>query len=54
MMTQLWEQFTGAPQTMRDDFHLPNAAILAMLAFMCAVFVFMLNARIRAREVVRG
>ncbi len=54
IMTQLWQQLLGAPVSMRADFVLPDAAILAMLAAVCAVCVYMLNARIRAREVVRG
>ena len=54
IMTQLWQQLLGAPVSMRADFVLPDAAILAMLAAVCAVSVYILNARIRAREVVRG
>ena len=54
IMTQLWQQLLGAPQTMRPDFHLPGSCILLVLASMCAVCVLLLNARIRAREVVRG
>lgn len=54
IMTQLWQQLLGAPQTMRPDFRLPGSCILLVLALMCAVCVLLLNARIRAREVVRG
>ena len=54
IMTQLWQQLLGAPVTMREEWVLPDAAILAMLAAVCAVSVYILNARIRAREVVRG
>jgi ABC-type transport system involved in multi-copper enzyme maturation permease subunit len=54
MMTQLWQRILGAPETMRDDLYLPTAAILAVLLLICIVCVAMLNARIRAREVVRG
>ena len=54
IMTQLWQQLLGAPVTMRGEWVLPDAAILTMLAAVCAVCVYMLNARIRAREVVRG
>jgi ABC-type transport system involved in multi-copper enzyme maturation permease subunit len=54
IMTELWQQLLGAPQTMRPDFRLPGSSILVVLALMCAVCVLLLNARIRAREVVRG
>lgn len=54
MMTQLWQRFLGAPQVMRDDRQLPSAAIAAVLAFIGLVSVAMLNARIRARDEVRG
>jgi ABC-type transport system involved in multi-copper enzyme maturation permease subunit len=54
MMTQLWQRFLGAPQVMRDDRQLPSAAIAAVLVFICLVSVAMLNARIRARDEVRG
>jgi ABC-type transport system involved in multi-copper enzyme maturation permease subunit len=54
MMSQLWHRLMGAQDSIRSGWELPNTAILAMLAFICFVCVFMLNARIRAREVVRG
>ncbi len=54
MMTQLWQRFLGAPPTMRDDMRLPTSAIALVLATVCLICVAMLNARIRAREVVRG
>jgi ABC-type transport system involved in multi-copper enzyme maturation permease subunit len=54
MMSQLWQQLLGAPQTMRADWQLPGTSILTVLVLMCAVCALMLNARIRAREVVRG
>jgi ABC-type transport system involved in multi-copper enzyme maturation permease subunit len=54
MMTQLWHRLMGVPDSIRIDWELPNAAILAMLLFICLVSVVMLNVRIRAREVVRG
>lgn len=54
MMTQLWERFLGAPQTMPDQLRLPNTAIAIVLGLVCLACVAMLNARIRAREVVRG
>jgi ABC-type transport system involved in multi-copper enzyme maturation permease subunit len=54
IMTQLWQQLLGAPVSMRADWVLPDAAILATLTAVCAVCIYTLNARIRAREVVRG
>jgi ABC-type transport system involved in multi-copper enzyme maturation permease subunit len=54
MMTQLWQRLLGAPQVMRDDRQLPTAAIAAVLVSICLVSVAMLNARIRARDEVRG
>jgi ABC-type transport system involved in multi-copper enzyme maturation permease subunit len=54
MMSQLWRQLLGAPQTMRAEWQLPGASILTVLVLLCAVCALMLNARIRAREVVRG
>jgi ABC-type transport system involved in multi-copper enzyme maturation permease subunit len=54
MMSQLWEQLLGAPQTGRAEWRLPGASILTVLLVMCGICVLMLNARIRAREVVRG
>ena len=50
----IWQQLLGAPQTMRADWQLPTASILTVLVLMCVICVFMLNARISAREVVRG
>ncbi len=54
MMTQLWQRMLGAPQIMLRDLTLPTGAIAAVLLLLCALSVAMLNARIRAREVVRG
>jgi len=56
MMTQLWQRLLGAPETMRvgRDWSLPSTAIAVMLMLACLVCAAMLNARIRAREVVRG
>jgi ABC-type transport system involved in multi-copper enzyme maturation permease subunit len=54
MMTQLWQRILGAPPTMRGDLYLPSTAIVTVLLLVCAACVLMLNARIRAREVVRG
>jgi len=54
MMTQLWQRILGAPPTMQGDLYLPSTAIVTVLLLVCAACVLMLNARIRAREVVRG
>jgi ABC-type transport system involved in multi-copper enzyme maturation permease subunit len=54
MMSQLWQRLLGVPESIRIGSELPNAAIAAMLALICLACVVMLNARIRAREVVRG
>jgi len=54
MMTELWQRLLGAPEMFDGNLSLPTFAIVAMLATACLLFVVMLNARIRAREVVRG
>jgi ABC-type transport system involved in multi-copper enzyme maturation permease subunit len=54
MMTELWQRLIGAPEVMRDGLNLPTVAIAMMLAGAIAICVALLNARIRAREVVRG
>jgi hypothetical protein len=54
MMSQLWQRLMGVPDSIRIGWELPNAAIAAVLVLICLVCVVMLNARIRAREVVRG
>ncbi len=54
MMSVLWRRLLGAPDFARFGVSLPTTAIAAMLALVCAASVAMLNARIRAREVVRG
>lgn len=54
MMSQLWQRLMGTPESIRIGRELPNTAIAAMLVLICFVCVVMLNARIRAREVVRG
>ncbi|MGA9668502.1 MAG: hypothetical protein WBQ94_04795 [Terracidiphilus sp.] len=54
MMSELWHRLLGAPETAREDFLLPTEAIAVMLILSCIICVAMLNARIRAREVVRG
>jgi ABC-type transport system involved in multi-copper enzyme maturation permease subunit len=54
MMTEIWQRLLGAPNVMRPGNLLPNGAMAGMLVSACVVFVLMLNARVRAREVVRG
>lgn len=54
MMSQLWQRLMGVPGAIRFGREIPNTAIAAVLVFICFICMFMLNARIRAREVVRG
>jgi ABC-type transport system involved in multi-copper enzyme maturation permease subunit len=54
MMSVLWQRLLGAPELAMERFSLPTGAIAAMLVVACFICVAMLNARIRAREVVRG
>jgi ABC-type transport system involved in multi-copper enzyme maturation permease subunit len=54
MMSELWQRLLGAPAFMRFREDIPSAAIAVMLLLICLVCLAMLNARIRAREVVRG
>ena len=53
-MTQLWGRLLGAHEVVGGDLSLPSSAILIMLVLVSLLCVAMLNARIRAREVVRG
>ena len=53
-MTQLWQRLLGAPPRMGPNLSIPSTAILIMLVLVSLGCVAMLNARIRAREVVRG
>jgi len=54
MMSQLWARIMGVPDSIHIGRELPNTAIASVLALVCFICIFMLNARIRAREVVRG
>lgn len=54
IMSQTWQRLLGVPYFNRIGRDLPDEAIAAMLLLICLVCVAMLNARIRAREVVRG
>jgi ABC-type transport system involved in multi-copper enzyme maturation permease subunit len=53
-MSILWQRLLGAPEFMRSLTSLPTGAIVTVLVLGCLLCVAMLNARIRAREVVRG
>jgi len=55
MMTTLWRRLLGRTEDAAGlDFGLPTPAIVVMLLLACVVCLAMLNARVRAREVVRG
>jgi ABC-type transport system involved in multi-copper enzyme maturation permease subunit len=54
IMTELWRRLLGAPELLWRDESIPTVAIVTALLLVAAVCVAMLNARIRAREVVRG
>ncbi|MGC2638536.1 MAG: hypothetical protein WA294_15235 [Acidobacteriaceae bacterium] len=54
VMTQLWERMLGAPPSMHGIEPLPTTAIVLVLFLAFFICIAMLNARIRAREVVRG
>ena len=53
-MSVLWQRLLGAPESMRSASSLPTGAIVTVLVVACLLCLAMLNARIRAREVVRG
>jgi ABC-type transport system involved in multi-copper enzyme maturation permease subunit len=54
VMSLLWQRLLGAPEFMRSGYSIPTIAIVIMLALVSGLCIAMLNARIRAREVVRG
>ena len=54
VMSELWQRLVGAPDIFRGKVDLPNAAIIGVLIAASLVCIAVLNARIRAREVVRG
>jgi ABC-type transport system involved in multi-copper enzyme maturation permease subunit len=54
VMSELWQRMLGAPTVVNPRMELPNSAMVAVLMLACAGCVAILNARIRAREVVRG
>ena len=54
VMTELWQRMLGAPPLMNSRLELPSFAMVSVLVIACLLCVAVLNARIRAREVVRG
>jgi ABC-type transport system involved in multi-copper enzyme maturation permease subunit len=54
IMTELWRRLLGAPELVWRYESIPTVPILVVLCLIGFVCVAMLNARIRAREVVRG
>ncbi len=54
VMSELWQRMLGAPAIMNPRMEMPTFAMAAVLAIACLLCVAVLNARIRAREVVRG
>jgi ABC-type transport system involved in multi-copper enzyme maturation permease subunit len=53
-MTQLWGRLLGSRELMGPDLSIPSGPILGMLVLVSLACMAILNARIRAREVVRG
>ena len=54
VMSELWQRMLGAPTIMNPRMELPSSAMVVVLLLACLGCVAVLNARIRAREVVRG
>jgi hypothetical protein len=54
MMTEIWQRLLGAPSFANPRLELSNASMAFTLVLVLALCVAVLNARIRAREVVRG
>jgi len=54
IMTEIWQRLLGAPAFMNPRLELPSAAMGVMLLLASLLCIAVLNARIRAREVVRG
>ena len=54
VMTELWQRMLGAPSRIVSRFDLPTLPMVLVLVAACLLCVAVLNARIRAREVVRG
>ena len=54
MMSLLWQRLLGVERPIFSRISLDNEAIVTMLLLICLLCAAILNARIRAREVVRG
>lgn len=54
VMSELWQRMLGAPAIINPRMELPTLAMAVVLVIACLLCVVVLNARIRAREVVRG
>jgi ABC-type transport system involved in multi-copper enzyme maturation permease subunit len=54
IMSLLWQRLLGVERPIFSRIALANEAILTMLLLICLLCAAILNARIRAREVVRG
>lgn len=54
IMSELWQRLLGAPPVTSERLSLPTSAIVAMITAASLSCVAILNARIRAREIVRG
>jgi ABC-type transport system involved in multi-copper enzyme maturation permease subunit len=54
MMSLLWQRLLGVDSSFFSQVTLANGAIVTMLVLVCLLCAAILNARIRAREVVRG
>jgi ABC-type transport system involved in multi-copper enzyme maturation permease subunit len=54
VMSELWQRMLGAPAIISPRMELPTFAMATVLVIACLLCVAVLNARIRAREVVRG
>jgi hypothetical protein len=54
VMSELWQRILGAPAMINPRIELPTFAMAVVLVIACLLCVAVLNARIRAREVVRG
>ena len=54
IMSLLWQRLLGVEGAIVSQVSLPSGAIMTMLVLICLLCAAILNARIRAREVVRG
>ncbi len=54
MMALLWQRLLGVERPIFSQISLTNEAIATMLGLVCLLSAAILNARIRAREVIRG